>query len=147
MNNEKMIEEYTAKTKKGYPALWEAGGRFSNTGHARIIADKNGDAKKPIYIRTGGDLAGKEHALFIVEPGDIIVDLSRHHEDYDIEVKQIKTIKKEGDELITEMIVLAHFDRGEWDNDDIAKKYKAAIESAKEKSEIYHCRSPIYYKE
>jgi formyltetrahydrofolate synthetase len=147
MNNEKIIEEYTVKTKRGYPALWEAGGGFSNTGHSRIIADRNGNAKKPVYIRTGGDLAGREHALFTVEPGDVVVDLSRHHEDYDIEVKQIRSIKKEGDELIAEMILLAHFDRGEWDNDDIAEKYRLAIESAKKKSRMYHCRSPVYYKE
>jgi len=147
MNNEKIIEEYTVKTKRGYPALWEAGGGFSNTGYARIIADRNGDTKKPVYIRTGGDLAGKEHALFIVEPGDIIVDLNRHHEDYDIEIKQIKTIKGEEDKLIAEMIVLAQFDRGEWDNVDVVEKYRVAIESAKKKSRMYHCRSPVYYKE
>jgi len=140
-----MVEEVVEITKRGYPALWEAGGGFSNTGYARIIANKNGNAKKPIYIRTGGELAGKEHALFIVEPGDVIIDLSRHHQDFNISVKQIKTIKKEGDKLIAEMIEIAHFDKGEWDNEDIAEKYKEAIDVAKEKSEIYHCRTPLYY--
>ena len=31
------------KTKKGYPACWESGGGYRNTGDAVIVAGKNAD--------------------------------------------------------------------------------------------------------
>ena len=139
------IKEYVEITKRGFPALWEEGGGMSNTGHSRIIADNEGGKKKPIYIRTGGHLALREHALFIVEEGDIIIDVRRHHEDFDISVKQIKQIKNEQDKLVAEMVVLTQFNNGEWSDPEIAKKYKEAIDAGKQKTGIYHCRSPLYY--
>jgi len=139
------IKEYVEITKRGFPALWEEGGGMTNTGHSRIIANSEGGKKKPIYIRTGGHLALGEHALFIVEEGDIVIDVRRHHEDFDICVKQIKKIKNEQDKLVAEMAVLTQFNNGEWSDPEIVKKYKEAIEVAKEKSKIYHCRSPLYY--
>jgi len=139
------MEEYLIRTKKGLPALWEEGGGMSNTGHARIICDSEGQRKKPIYVRTGGHLAIGEHALFIVQEDDVVVDVQRHHDDYDITVKQIRKIKTDAEgRLVAEMEVLAHFDQGEWDHEDIAEKYKDAIASAKEKSRCYHCREPHY---
>jgi len=139
------MEEYLEKTKKGLPALWEEGGGMSNTGHARIIADSEGQRKKPVFIRTGGHLAIGEHALFIVQEGDVVVDVQRHHDDFDISVKQIKRINQDAEgHLVAEMETLAHFNQGEWDNEDIAEKYKDAITSAKEKSLCYHCREPHY---
>lgn len=37
------------KTKKGYPAYWEAGGGYTNTGDATIIASGDGQPKKAVY--------------------------------------------------------------------------------------------------
>jgi len=133
------------KTKKGFPALWEEGGGMSNTGHARIIADSQGQRKKPIFIRTGGHLALGEHALFIVQEGDVVIDIYRHHSDYDITVKRIAKIKTDNEQLIAELETLAHFDQGEWDHEDVARKFNDAIDAAKDKSRCYHCREPHYF--
>jgi hypothetical protein len=137
---------YLEKTKKGLPALWEEGGGMSNTGNARVICDSEGYRKKPVYIRTGGHLALSNHALFVLREGDIVVDVQRHHDDFDISVKQIRKIKTDAEgRLVAEAETLAHFDQGEWDNEDIASKYQDAITSAREKSRCYHCREPHYF--
>ena len=80
-------------TKKGYPALWECGGGYTNTGEATIIASSSGDPKKPVYIRRAGQLANKEHALFIIKPGDIIIRANHHREDFNIEILQVEKIE------------------------------------------------------
>jgi len=137
--------EYLVRTKKGHPALWEEGGGMSNTGHARIIADSQGQRKKPVFIRTGGHLACREHALFIVQEGDVVIDIQRHHDDYDITVKQIRKINQDAEgRLVAEMDVLVRFSEGEWDHEDIAEKYKDAIQACIEKSRCYHCRHTHY---
>jgi hypothetical protein len=137
---------YLEKTKQGLPALWEEGGGMSNTGHARIIADGEGYRKRPVFVRTGGHLALSNHALFVLREGDIVVDVQRHHDDYDITVKQIRKIKTDAEgRLVAEAETLAHFDQGEWDNKDIADRYEDAITSAREKSRCYHCREPHYF--
>jgi hypothetical protein len=140
-----MVEEQLVKTKRGLPALWESGGGMSNTGDARIIANSEGQPKKPVYIRTGGHLALGDHALFVVDEGDIVIDVYRHHSDFDISVKRIAKIKTDNEQLIAELETLAHFDQGEWDNEDVAEKYQDAITSATEKSRCYHCREPHFY--
>jgi hypothetical protein len=142
------MEEYVEKTKKGFPALWEGGGGMMNTGYARIVCSSDGSPKKPIFIKTGGHLALQDHALFIIQEGDVIIDVKRHHDDFNIIVKRIKNIKNDIDgHLIANIEIIAEFSNGEWDHEDIVEKYKNAIEAGKKKSEIYHCRSPIYYKE
>ena len=82
------------KTKKGYPALWEQGGGYTNTGEAQIVCDSQGRPKKPVYIRRAGQLANREHALFIIQPGDVIIRANHHREDFSIEVLQVKGFEK-----------------------------------------------------
>ena len=82
------------RTKKGYPALWEAGGGYTNTGEAIIIASSSGSPKKPVYIRRAGQLANREHSLFIIEPGDVIIRASHHREDFQIEVLQVEKFEE-----------------------------------------------------
>lgn len=128
------------RTKKGYPALWERGGGHRNTGYAQIIADAEGKPKQPIYIRNRGELANREHALFIVEVGDYIIQANHHRKDYEIAVFRI--IKIETDYVIVEKV--NGFEMGEWDSEpqgDLAE----AVAAAMEKAECYHCRSPHYY--
>jgi formyltetrahydrofolate synthetase len=137
--------EELVKTKKGHPALWENGGGMTNTGHARIICDSEGNRKRPVFVKTGGHLALNDHALFVVQEGDVVIDIQRHHDDYDISVKQIKRINQDAEgHLVAEMEVLAHFSEGEWDHADIAEKFSDAINAGKDKSRCYHCRSPHY---
>lgn len=83
------------KTKKGYPAYWEAGGGFTNTGEATIIANKEGQPKKPVYVCRRGHLANREHALFIIEKGDYIIKCNHHRRDFNIYVHKIIDFKTE----------------------------------------------------
>jgi len=139
------MEIYLTKTKKGFPALWEEGGGYRNTGTARVIANSDGSAKKAVFIRTGGSLACSKHALFVVEQGDIIVEVDRHNCDYEIFLYRISNIiKDENENYIADATQIAHFSEGEWDNDDIAEKYKDVIEAGISKSHCYHCRESHY---
>jgi hypothetical protein len=49
-------------------------------------------------------------------------------------------------ELVADLILIAHFDMGEWDKEP-PQELIAAIEAAKEKATCYHCRSPHYIAE
>jgi len=128
------------RTKKGHPALWERGGGHRNTGYSTIITDGHGKPKQPIYIRNRGELANREHALFIVEVGDHIIQANHHRHDYEIAVFRITKI--ETNYVIIEKV--NGFEMGEWDSEpqgDLAE----AVAAAMEKAECYHCRSPHYY--
>jgi len=135
------------RSNSGLPVFWESGGGMSNTGHADIICDATGNKKVPIFIRTGGELAIGKHALFVVNPGDVIVKLRRHHRDYTIEIYRVVSICKEEDgRVVGEVECVAKYDCGEWDNFDVPLLYSCAVEAAKQKSHIYHCRYPVYYR-
>lgn len=130
------------RTKKGHPALWESGGGYRNTGFATIVANPDGTAKIPVYIRKRGTLSCSDHALFIVSVGDIIVKADHHRYDFVIDVYRIAAIN--GDEA--DIVPIHTFYEGEWDvepPEDIAD----AVEAAKNKASHYHCRTPYYYKE
>ena len=77
------------KTKKGFPAYWEGGGGFTNTGEATIIANKNGKPKEAIYIRRRGHLANAHHALVILEVGDYIIEANHHRRDFEIVIYKV----------------------------------------------------------
>jgi hypothetical protein len=129
------------KTKKGSPAYWEAGGGYSNTGGATIIANKDGQPKKAIFVRRGGELANSEHALIILEVGDHIIFASHHRGDFEIFVYRITEILKE--EASTEKI--AEFSSGEWDA-ELPAFLEAAVQAAMGKATCYHCRAPHFIK-
>lgn len=128
------------RTKKGLPAMWESGGGMTNTGHATIIANHNGAPKKPVYIRRSGSLSCNNHALFIVEVGDLVIEAGHHRFDFEIAVYRIEAI--DGEEA--RLSLLHEFSRGEWDVEPPADIMKA-VEAAQEKAMIYHCRLPVYY--
>ena len=130
------------KTKKGYPAIWECGGGMTSTGYSQIIANSDGSPKKPVWVNKRGHLACADHALFILQDGDIIVQTDHHRRDFEIWVLRFEGTDIDG--LYAKTTVLAHYSRGEWDNEEIAEKYKAVIKVAKEKTTCYHCRSPHY---
>ncbi|WP_374712972.1 hypothetical protein [Symbiobacterium terraclitae] len=123
------------------PALWEHGGGYSNTGGATIIANGRGQPKRPVYIRRAGQLACAEHALFVVRPGDHIVEAAHHREDFSVRIQRIESIHGEAAEVVT----IAHFDMGEWDRPEVAAQFEAAVEAARAKATCYHCREPHYY--
>ena len=84
------------RTKKGWPALWEGGGGYSNTGDATIIAGPKGEKKTPLYIRRRGPLACSYHALFVVREGDIVIESSHHRGDFHHQIYRIVAIRGDG---------------------------------------------------
>ena len=128
-------------TKKGFPALWEEGGGWSNTGSATIVAGPNGERLKPVYVRRAGHLAGGDHALLIVRKGYHVVKASHHRRDFTIKVYRIVDIDLE--DKVAQVECLCEFSMGEWDNDP-PPMLEEAIEAARAKATCYHCRSPHY---
>lgn len=133
------LREELQRTQKGYPALWEKGGGYSSTGKVQLIAGPQGEKKRPVYIRQRGELAGKEHALFVVEPGDLVVYIKRKRSDYMKAVYRIAKLKE--DTAILERLHL--FDFGQWDTDP-PEAFQDVLEAARKKSWCYHCRTPHY---
>jgi len=129
------------RTKKGFPCLWEAGGGFTNTGEATIIANKDGQPKKPLYVRRRGHLVNSEHALIPVAVGDYVISANHHRDDFEIFVYRITKISKE--EASIEKI--AEFSNGEWDN--LPQFLEDAVEAAMYKATCYHCREPHFIAE
>jgi hypothetical protein len=126
------------RSKSGIPCMWECGGGYSNTGKVQIIAGKNGEAKKPIYIRRRGALACREHALIPVNVGDYIISADQHRGDFRIFVYRITEILKEA--VLAEKI--SEFSNGEWDDRPLF--LEDAVEAAMAKATCYHCREPHY---
>jgi len=127
------------RTKKGHPALWENGGGYTNTGFSQIVANADGTPKKPIYIRQRGSLANDDHALFIIDVGDIVIQADHHRGDFEVIVAKIVAIGDEEAETET----LYRFGTGEW-NEEPPEYILTAIEAAQEKATCYHCRRPHY---
>lgn len=134
------------RTKKGYPAFWEAGGGFTNTGEATIIASKDGQPKKAIYVRQRGPLANENHALVILEVGDYIIYANHHREDFEIEILGVLDFEHKGEEIYAVVEKINCFSMGEWDV-ELPPYLEAAVEAAKEKATCYHCREPHYIAE
>lgn len=127
------------RTKKGFPAYWESGGGYTNTGEATIIANKDGQPKKAVYVRRRGHLANSEHALFILEVGDYIIKAFHHREDFNISI--LKVLGFEEETAVAEQV--NYFNSGEWDT-ELPDFLKAVVHVAKEKATCYHCRRPHF---
>jgi hypothetical protein len=132
-------------TKRGYPALWESGGGYRNTGDAVIVADKDGQPKRAAYIRRRGELANAPHALIVLENGDYIVEAHHHREDFLIEVFRVLGFETSGEETFALVELVNRFDRGEWD-EELPKFLETAVQAAVEKATCYHCREPHFIK-
>lgn len=131
-------------TKSGLPGMWESGGGATNTGGCRIIAGKNGEPRRPIYVRRSGSLACSEHALIVVEVGFYIVVADHHRQDFAVNVKKIVGISKSADgHHQAEVELVNEFSRGEW-NVPLAAELEAAVSAAYQKAVCYHCREPHF---
>jgi hypothetical protein len=135
------------KTKRGFPAIWEKGGGMTNTGFAQIVANPDGSPKRPVYIRRRGILANAEHALFIVQLGDLIIQAEHHREDFNIYIYKILDFKETKQKEITEEVAIVEqvykFSRGEWDK-ELPEYLQEACTVAMEKATCYHCRKPHF---
>ncbi len=140
MKVEKIIVD---KTKKGYPAYWEAGGGHTNTGYATVITDIDGRPKRAVYIRGRGELANSEHALIILEAGDHIIEASHHRRDFFIKIFKILKFEDKGKEKFAVIEQVNCFNMGEWDK-ELSAHLQAAVQAAIEKATCYHCREPHF---
>ena len=131
------------RTKKGYPAFWESGGGYTNTGEATIIANKDGQPKEAIYIRSRGHLANGNHALVILEVGDYIIEANHHRQDFEIEIFGVLDFEDKEEEVYAIVEQVNCFSRGEWDA-ELPASLEAAVQAAMEKATCYHCREPHF---
>jgi hypothetical protein len=134
-------------TKSGRPALWERGGGATSTGRATIVCAPDGAPLRPYYIRTRGSLSCGEHALLPADRGNIVVQAWHHRRDFSVDIYRILEQAQQApgeSEAAVATERLASFSENEWDNPDVAARYKAAIEAARSKATSYHCRSPYY---
>lgn len=138
-----MKEIRIKRTKKGYPAFWEAGGGYTNTGEATIIANINGQPKKAIYIRGRGHLANDNHALVILEVGDYIIEANHHRRDFEIQIFKVTGFEDKEEDTYAIVELEHEFSMGEWDKEPPAY-LEAAVQAAMEKATCYHCREPHF---
>lgn len=131
-------------SRSGVVCLWERGGGYSNTGNSTIIADAQGEPKKPIYIKRKGDLACGEHALIPVWDDDIIVRASHHRGDFDIDILKIMFVNAVLQ--FATVATLNKFSMGEWEA-EVDQQYLKCCRAAIDKANIYHCREAIYVKD
>lgn len=131
------------KTKKGFPAYWEAGGGYTNTGDATIIAGADGQPKKAVYVRRRGHLASAYHALVILEIGDYIINADHHRGDFEIRIFKVLGFEDEGEKTFATLEQVNCFSKGEW-NTELPVFLETAIEAVKEKATCYHCREPHF---
>lgn len=120
-------------SKSGMACLWECGGGFSNTGYATCVADKYGNPKSAIFIKDRGDLACNEHALVPVVYGDLVCEVNRPNKfELDIKVYQVQEVENNSATLV--------------ELEDISK-LQQLTDATVYKSQIYHCRIPVYVKQ
>ena len=118
-------------SKSGKKCLWECGGGMTNSGRCQIVAGKNGEKKRPIFIRRKGELANSVHALIPIEVGDIVVNCYRRDNEYEINVYRVTEIIDNEAKAKLEKVT------------DVSM-FQEAIEAAKKKSRIYHCREALF---
>lgn len=149
VKGEKIMKIILEKSKTGIPCLWERGGGYRNTGNSRIIADKNGEPKKPLYIRNRGELANGDHALIPVNNGDYIIMADHHRNDFNVYIYKIIEINSEENGLTAVTKLINRYSEWQWDKARCEIPYEmieTAIEAAIGKATCYHCREPHYIK-
>ena len=127
LQSREVIQTGIYRSKTGIPCLWECGGSYTNTGEAQIIGDRDGNPKKPIFIRQHGELACQKHALIPIRKHDRVIRAERHHDSCDIKAYVITEIT-EGTATLKEL---------EHVNSDM-------VQAAIDKVYSYHCKYPVY---
>lgn len=121
-------------SRSGIPCLGESGGGLSNMGLSYIVCNQNYNRKKAIFVFTGGALACGTHAVIPVCVGDHFVECYRRHNECEVTVFVITSIK--GNQATCQ--VESHA--------TVTPDYKGnkAVEAAIAKSLDDHCRVPYY---
>lgn len=128
------------RSNSGLPVIWESGGGYSHTGYACLIGGKHGERKKPLFIKRSGHLACSEHALFVVEVGDVIVDAVRENDL--VRIGRIMLVLPDHVMVLWEYIC----EYGDWDR-ELPSEFEDIVDVARQKYQNYHCRYPMYYLE
>lgn len=118
--------------------IWECGGSYSSIGSARIIADKDGKAKKALKINEIVVQNGN-HALIPIQVGDYIISANLLRESISIYINVVKEVLD--DRIITENTNT--FIYGKWDT-KLDIKLKEAVEASIKKVKQFHCVKPYY---
>jgi len=126
-------------TKSGLPALWERGGGMTNTGSVQLIADHLGNPKYPIYIKRRGQRACNNHALFVINKNDIVLQANHHRGDIVIKIYKISQIFTDGK---AELTSVNEYSQGEWEHNNT---YEQLVKVSRQKIKIYHCKYPMFY--
>lgn len=135
------------KTKRGHPALWEKGGAYSRHGYARIIAGTQGEALVPLYEVLHGHLACRQHALFPIRTGYIIVEVGfGGGEEWGWVVRVTEIAQNSDGDLEATIETVSEWDPAEGWVPEIPENLRAAAEAAWRKSRCYHCRESHYHK-
>ena len=157
-------------SKNMFPCMWEKGGQVNPyTGSATLICNTNGNKKKPLFINRKTNLICGNHALIVVDIGNIIVEMSYEKKSslygdnlivFNINLLKITYIDKKACTVDVETIahisdilgynynykemedIVSHFIH---DNTSTAP-YKKAIWTALKKSTCLKCRKPMYIK-
>ena len=137
-------------TRAGNAAITENGGGATNTGHATIVCDRDGQPMRPIWT---GRHSNGTHGIFPVHSGKEYFMIVAHNWTkrggvYEIEVWHLTNRHRHHDEDGTETWkmdackIRRRLD-GEWDELPPSMLHKA-IEAAIRKSRCYHCRCLHY---
>lgn len=92
--------------KTDVPCFWEQGGfnRKKNKGAAIIVADLQGNPKKPIFVKTKGSLCNGKHGLFPISKDDLLIETVADGENTQTDIYKIVSINEETQTLITEKV-------------------------------------------
>ena len=137
------------RSRTKLPVAWEQGGGATNTGNAIVICGPDGSPLKPIYVAKHGSLSNGKHALFVVAVGCIVIEVSRHRDEYTRNVYKIVAIEEEDKAVLfpiafyTEATGWVDVDKPTMDALQQGPIHNA-ICAANSKSECYHCRLPHY---
>lgn len=127
-------------SKTGKTVCWERGGAGTNTGSADIICNEKGGKKTALFFRHGGPLSCGEHALFVVDTGDYVINARQHRGDVTITVFKVGEIVRKDENSHHRGIAAAYvFKEESWDVEP-PKELNEAIQAAVDKSRDYHCR-------
>jgi len=130
-----------ARSRSGLPTVSEAGGGYTNTGSATIVAGPGGEKVRPLFVPSRG-YACQEHAVFVARPGMLIIQACRSREGTTVEVSRIEHIGTQG--APDELVLVRVGGRSRGDTDAAVAALNEAMDAAAGKAGCYHCRQAHY---
>jgi hypothetical protein len=131
------------QSSKGLPVVWERGGMQNDgTGVAVVVGNHRGERKKPIFIRSKGKLVCDNHALFVVKPGDVLVEsFCSDRRIASVFIYRVDNVDR--DALKAELSVLNEFTGYRW-CEPVPEMFDEIINAGILKATTHNCRAPVY---